>query len=144
MSTGWTSKEWMNEWVDEWIAYQSCLQLWLSICVKLIFDLFSIALIQSQQTDSLNLWLVFIFCCWILEQMMLSYGLNSIFKQQRNLFQHSWIKHAKRGRDGANVPTNLCYDKCAWLRGSCSRGWEKEGCPRMTREWSHRVPVYTR
>lgn len=64
MTISWVRKQ-QNKWMNEWLISQSCLRLLLSVCVKPLFDLCSAAITQSQQTDSQNLWFVFIFYCWI-------------------------------------------------------------------------------
>lgn len=91
--------------------------------------------------DSRNLLFVSIFYCWILKQMMLSYGLNFILSSKERYSNILELSMQNKGRGGAYVPTNLCYDISPWLIMLLGLG--EEGCPQMTPEWSHHVPVYT-
>lgn len=120
ISISWMSKKWMTERR----VYQSWFWLLLPVYIKLIFDLFSVAQIQSQQMDDLNLRLVFFFLLLNFKIGDATIWIEFRLQMERDIFKHPWIEHAEWGRHDAYIPTNLCYDMSAWRRGSYS--WVEE------------------
>lgn len=148
----WVFFEWANntmcEWMNEWMAYQSCLQVFLFMCVKLLFDLFPLAIIPSQRMDSHNLLFVSILLLnfeiddtiiWILSsegiysnilessmqnkgQMALMYWLISVMT-----YLHDWEDHAP-GLRRRGLSTND-----TWVEPSCSCIYSVDICTGQNR-----------